>query len=98
MNYGYMWWIVDSSEASVHQGAFEAVGIFGQMLYINPKQHVVIVVWSARPKPTGSTVADSVPGKLCCIRCNHSNLIKRSSCCMASFFQDFRMNTALLRA
>ncbi len=49
VNYGYMWWITDSS-------AFEAVGIFGQMLYINPKQHVVIAVWSARPKPTGSTV------------------------------------------
>ncbi len=54
--YGYMWWIVNSSEASVHQGAFEAIGIFGQVLYINPKQHVVIAVWSARPKPTGSTV------------------------------------------
>ena len=56
VNYGYMWWIVDASEASIHQGAFEAIGIFGQVIYINPKQHVVIVVWSARPKPTGSTV------------------------------------------
>jgi CubicO group peptidase (beta-lactamase class C family) len=56
MNYGYMWWVADSTEASIHQGAFEAIGIFGQAIYINPKQHVVIVVWSARPKPTGSTV------------------------------------------
>jgi CubicO group peptidase (beta-lactamase class C family) len=56
VNYGYMWWIVDSSEGSLQQGAFEAVGIFGQLMYINPKQRVVIVVWSARPKPTGSTV------------------------------------------
>ena len=30
VNYGYMWWIADSSGASIHQGAFEAIGIFGQ--------------------------------------------------------------------
>ncbi|MBV9035500.1 MAG: serine hydrolase [Acidobacteriaceae bacterium] len=55
VNYGYMWWVVNPSEGSIHQGAFEAIGIFGQVIYINPKQHMVIVVWSARPKPTGST-------------------------------------------
>jgi CubicO group peptidase (beta-lactamase class C family) len=44
---------------TVHQGAFEAIGIFGQFIYVNPKHNVVIVIWSARPKPTGSTgVAD----------------------------------------
>jgi len=42
----------------VHDGAFEARGIFGQHLYINRKEKVVIVVLSARPKPTGSTVVD----------------------------------------
>jgi hypothetical protein len=25
-------------------------------MYVNPREKVVIVVWSARPKPTGSTV------------------------------------------
>jgi CubicO group peptidase (beta-lactamase class C family) len=54
VNYGYMWWIPDSPNP-VHQGAFLAVGIFGQSIYINPAEHVVIVVWSARPKPTGAT-------------------------------------------
>jgi CubicO group peptidase (beta-lactamase class C family) len=54
INYGYMWWIPDSS-STVHEGAFLAVGIFGQSIYINPAKHVVIVVWSARPKPTGAT-------------------------------------------
>jgi hypothetical protein len=28
-------------------------GIHGQSLYINPKERVVVVVLSARPKPTG---------------------------------------------
>jgi hypothetical protein len=54
VNYGYMWWIPDSSDP-VHEGAFLAIGIFGQSIYINPAKHVVIVVWSARPKPTGAT-------------------------------------------
>ena len=54
INYGYMWWIPDSS-SPVHEGAFLAIGIFGQSIYINPAKHVVIVVWSARPKPTGAT-------------------------------------------
>lgn len=31
---------------------------FGQHLYINRKEKVVIVVLSAQPKPTGSTVVD----------------------------------------
>lgn len=39
----------------IHQGAFEAVGIFGQHLYINPAEKLVIVVLSARPKPDSST-------------------------------------------
>lgn len=47
--YGYMWW-------SEPEGAFRAFGIFGQSIYINPRQNVVIVIWSAQPKPTGSAL------------------------------------------
>lgn len=50
VDYGYMWWIPPQSIPE-HAGAFEAVGIFGQYLYVNPREHVVIVVLSARPKP-----------------------------------------------
>lgn len=57
-NYGYMWWTFGPDSAPVHQGAFRAEGIFGQFLYINPKERVVVVVWSARPKPTGATTID----------------------------------------
>jgi CubicO group peptidase (beta-lactamase class C family) len=50
VDYGYMWWIPPQS-VPVHAGAFEAVGIFGQYMYINPREHLAIVVLSARPKP-----------------------------------------------
>jgi len=56
--YGYMWWIPDSTADPVHEGSFEASGIFGQSIYINPREKLVIVVWSARPKPTGSAVIE----------------------------------------
>ena len=55
--YGYLWWTFPKRDA-VHDGAFQALGIFGQHMYINRKERVVIVVLSARPKPTGSTVVD----------------------------------------
>jgi CubicO group peptidase (beta-lactamase class C family) len=56
-DYGYLWWTFPKGEA-VHAGAFEAQGIFGQFMYINRKEKVVIVVLSARPKPTGATVIE----------------------------------------
>jgi CubicO group peptidase (beta-lactamase class C family) len=55
--YGYMWWTA-STLASQHDRAFSAQGIHGQFVYINPAQRVVIVVWSAQPKPTGGAVID----------------------------------------
>jgi hypothetical protein len=54
VGYGYMWRIPDVSANPVHEGAFLARGIFGQFIYLNPKEHLVIAVWSARPKPTGT--------------------------------------------
>jgi CubicO group peptidase (beta-lactamase class C family) len=42
--YGYMWWVADD-------GAFAALGSFGQYMYIDPKEHLVIVVLNAQPKP-----------------------------------------------
>jgi CubicO group peptidase (beta-lactamase class C family) len=51
--YGYMWWPMEASAGAVHQGAFRAIGIFGQYLYIHPREQVVIAQWSALPKPRG---------------------------------------------
>ncbi len=56
VGYGYMWWIPDAAAYPVHEGAFLGRGIFGQSLYLNPREKVVIVVWSARPKPGTMTV------------------------------------------
>lgn len=61
VDYGFMLWPVPNSENTIHDKAFQAIGIFGQKIYVNPRENVVIVVWSARPKPLGkTTVADLV--------------------------------------
>jgi CubicO group peptidase (beta-lactamase class C family) len=57
LKYGYLWW-TPTTAASQRDGAYAAEGIFGQSIYINPAAHVVIVVWSAQQKPTGSAVID----------------------------------------
>jgi CubicO group peptidase (beta-lactamase class C family) len=57
VDYGYLWWPMPEGDP-IHTEAFEARGIFGQHLYINRSEGLVIVVLSARPKPTGSTVLD----------------------------------------
>jgi len=46
VEYGYLWWTIPNTQT------FEARGIFGQHIYINPAEHLVIVVLSARSKPT----------------------------------------------
>lgn len=57
LDYGYMWW-PGTSAAARRDRAFSAQGIHGQYLYVNPAARVVIVVWSAQPKPTGGAVVD----------------------------------------
>ena len=54
VDYGYFWWPIPEGDP-IHHGAFQAIGIFGQHMYINPKENLVIVVLSARPKPDSST-------------------------------------------
>jgi CubicO group peptidase (beta-lactamase class C family) len=55
--YGYFWWPGTSPEQR-RDGAFEAVGIFGQHIYINPVVHLVIVIWGAQTTPTGGAIID----------------------------------------
>lgn len=60
VNYGYMLWPIPNADGTISEGAFEARGIFGQHVYMNPKENVVVVVWSALPKPTGkATIQDN---------------------------------------
>jgi CubicO group peptidase (beta-lactamase class C family) len=50
VDYGYMWWIQPQTDP-LQVGAFKAWGIFGQFIYVNPRERLVIVVLSARSKP-----------------------------------------------
>ena len=58
--YGYQWWTVKAEAGGVHEGVFMGRGIYGQYLYMNPKNNVVIVGLGARPKPTGKNAIDDL--------------------------------------
>jgi CubicO group peptidase (beta-lactamase class C family) len=61
LEYGYFWWPAWATDATPDpQGAFSAVGIFGQYLYLHPKEKVVIVAWGARSKPQGMDIIDDM--------------------------------------
>ena len=49
-SYGYFWWLLD-------EGAFAAIGIFGQMLWIDPKSNMVIAIQSAWPSASSRRLA-----------------------------------------
>jgi len=50
--YGYFIWTPPSAPAQKDR-AYEGHGIFGQHLYVDPAEKIVIVVWSAQTRPTG---------------------------------------------
>lgn len=56
VDYGYLTWPLAATPGSVNDGAFQALGIYGQHIYVNPRERVVIVVWGAQPKPTDKEV------------------------------------------
>ena len=57
VDYGYLWWTGTTAGAR-RDSSYAAIGIYGQHLYVNPAARVVIVVWAAQAKPTGSEVID----------------------------------------
>lgn len=48
--YGYQWW----TEAN---GSYDAIGIFGQMIHVDPQHRLVIVTLSNWPKPTDDALS-----------------------------------------
>lgn len=46
MGYGYQWWIPENQPAD-GRGDFSAIGIYGQFVYVNPSERVVIAKTSA---------------------------------------------------
>lgn len=49
--YGYMWWIPVLDDPEL-KGTFQAEGVYGQFIHINPRKRLVAVVLSARSKPS----------------------------------------------
>ena len=45
-----MWW-PGRTDASIKDGAYSAIGMQGQNIYINPAHKVVIVTFGDQPKP-----------------------------------------------
>jgi CubicO group peptidase (beta-lactamase class C family) len=45
--YGYQWWALPHLPTGVHAGAFSAYGAFGQYIYVNPTEQVVVAIQSA---------------------------------------------------
>ena len=55
--YGYMWWLLDDDR-------YQASGIFGQKIFINPSKKVVIAVHSNAASATGSDYASHLSAVL----------------------------------
>ncbi len=55
VDFGFSWWTA-STEAARRDRAFNAEGIHGQFIFVNPAARVVIVMLSARPHPTFDAV------------------------------------------
>ena len=52
--YGYQWWtfpVGDRALPNLDGGLFAALGIFGQQIYLNPKERLVVVIHSTWPEP-----------------------------------------------
>jgi CubicO group peptidase (beta-lactamase class C family) len=49
MGYGYQWWLPPG-----RPGVFQAIGIYGQSIWVDPAKRLVIVQTSAWPTPIGS--------------------------------------------
>lgn len=57
IEYGLMWW-PGWTEPSIADGAFAAIGIQGQNIYINPAKNIVIATHMSQPKPVGKEPID----------------------------------------
>ena len=52
--YGYQWWAVPPLPGGVNNGAFSARGAFGQFIFVNPTEQVVIAIQGAWRQPQDS--------------------------------------------
>lgn len=59
VDYGLMWWTPWTESGRV-DGIFQAYGIHGQVIQVDPVRNVVVAVSAAQPKPTGCKVIDDM--------------------------------------
>ena len=63
MGYGYQWWTFPTGDKALPEldgGLFAALGTFGQQIYINAKERLVVVLNSTWPKPIdGKSLAET---------------------------------------
>jgi len=50
MGYGYQWWALPHAPTGIHRGAFSPIGAFGQYIYVNPTERVVVAIQSDWPQ------------------------------------------------
>jgi len=48
--YGYQWWALPHAPTGIHRGAFSAIGAFGQYIYVNPTEQMVVAIQSDWPQ------------------------------------------------
>jgi CubicO group peptidase (beta-lactamase class C family) len=58
VEYGYMFWPVPDADGRYDDGAYAAIGIFGQYIYVNPAASLVVAMWGAQSKPVDTWVID----------------------------------------
>lgn len=58
VDYGYMFWPVPDADGAYREGAYAAIGIFGQYVYVNPARSLVVAMWGAQSKPLDTGVVD----------------------------------------
>lgn len=58
VEYGYMFWPVPDADSAYGDGAYAAIGIFGQYVYVNPAKSLVVAMWGAQSKPVDTWVVD----------------------------------------
>jgi hypothetical protein len=53
-----MFWPVPDADGRYDDGAYAAIGIFGQYIYVNPAASLVVAMWGAQSKPVDTWVID----------------------------------------
>ena len=48
--FGYQWWALPHAPTGIRRGAFSAIGAFGQYIYVNPTERVVVAIQSDWPQ------------------------------------------------